>query len=48
MAWGMVILNLVLFGLLATMHSMAAMWLMAVIMFLDAAFNLFMQYHHSH
>lgn len=36
MGWLMLALNVVLLVLIATMHNMAAMWLMGIIMSLDA------------
>jgi len=44
LAWGMLVLNLILIWLVATMRNMAAMWLMAAIMTLDAVMNLFVLY----
>ncbi|WP_268912741.1 hypothetical protein [Lentilactobacillus sp. SPB1-3] len=40
LAWIMLLLNLVLFWLIFSMHNMAAMYLMAGIMTLDAVINL--------
>lgn len=40
MCWLMVIANLILLGLVLTMHNMAAMILMALIMLADAGMNL--------
>lgn len=45
MAWLMLVLNIILIGLVATMHNMAAMWLMAIIMTLDSIVSLAALYH---
>ncbi|MCX2455199.1 hypothetical protein [Lacticaseibacillus nasuensis] len=46
-AWVMVALNLVLIGLVATMHNMAAMYLMAFIMLGDSLWSLHGCYAHG-
>lgn len=43
--WFMLALNVVLLVLIATMHNMAAMWLMGIIMSLDAISGLISAYH---
>ena len=45
MGWFMLALNVVLLVLIATMHNMAAMWLMGIIMSLDAISGLVSAYH---
>ena len=44
MGWLMLALNVVLLILIATMHNMAAMWLMGLIMTLDAVTGLVTAY----
>lgn len=43
--WLILLLNFILIGLLIAMNNMAAMWMMAVIMLLDAASSLYSAYH---
>ncbi|WP_196811992.1 hypothetical protein [Schleiferilactobacillus shenzhenensis] len=46
MAWLMLALNVVLLILIGTMHNMAAMWLMGIIMTLDSVASLVALYRH--
>ncbi|ASC09326.1 hypothetical protein [Pediococcus pentosaceus] len=47
MGWLMLALNVVLLILIGTMHNMATMWLMVLIMTLDAVTGLFALICHS-
>lgn len=48
MGWLMLALNVVLLVLIATMHNIAAMWLMGIIMSLDAISGLVNAYQADH